>query len=188
MPRPHGYSAATVAHGASILAAHADRLTGPDGTPDAAGRDAVLGEIVRVLVQHTMETLRESREWQTYVALSVSVPVALSVSVRSLPEGRRERVAEALREAESHFIDAMTVLYSTSLTALGRRPRGDLTFRHVATAGSSLVEGLATRILIGNDVADTRALLPGVDGDPVEWHLAALGVRAVIDGMTEQVP
>lgn len=179
-PRPHGYSAATVAEGASILAAHADRLTGPDGAPDAAGRDAVLGEIVRVLVQHNMQTLRDSREWQTYVALSVSV--------RSLPEGRRERVAEALRDAESHFIDAMTVLYSTSLIALGRRPRGDLTFRHVATAGSSLVEGLATRILIGNDVADTRALLPGVDGDPVEWHLAALGVRAVIDGMTEQVP
>ena len=58
----------------------------------------------------------------------------------------------------------------------------------MATAGSSLVEGLAIRILIGSDVGDTRALLPGVAGDPVVWHLAALGVRAVIDGMTEQVP
>jgi AcrR family transcriptional regulator len=174
-----GYSPPAVAVARAILEENADRLVDAAGRPDPAGQEAVLREVIRRVLAVNVQDMTESTEWQTYMALSVSV--------RSLPEGRRERVREALHSAEARFIDEMSEVYTHALAALGRRPRQELTLRQVATAGASVVEGIVGRRLVGSADADTVILRPGLDGDPVEWCLAALAFLAMILEMTERV-
>ncbi|MCX6501374.1 MAG: TetR family transcriptional regulator [Microbacterium sp.] len=173
-----GYSPPTVEVAKSILVENADRLMDAAGRPDAAGQDAVLREVIRRVILVNVEDMTVSTEWQTYMALSVSV--------RSLPPGRRERVHNALHAAEARFITEMADVYGHAFEALGRRPRTGFTLRHVATAGASVVEGIVSRRLVGSADADATITRPGLDGGPVEWHLAAVAFLAMILEMTER--
>ncbi|WP_460772478.1 TetR/AcrR family transcriptional regulator [Microbacterium sp. GXF7504] len=173
-----GYSPPTVLAARRVLEEHADRLVDADGRPDPAGQDAVLREVVRQVLRINVDDMTVSTQWQTYMALSVSV--------RSLPAGRRERVHEALHAAEARFIDDMCAVYTQAFAALGRRPREGLTLRHVVTAGASVVEGIVSRRLVGSADADAIIVQPGIDGAPVEWHLAAVAFLALIMELTER--
>ena len=168
-----GWSPSTVDVATSVIAGNAHRMT------DATGRDAVMREVIRQVLRVNVDDMTVSTEWQTYMALTVSV--------RSLPPGRRERVRDALHAAETRFIDEMAGVYAQTLAAVGRRPRAGLTLRHLASAGASIVEGLVSRRLVGSEDADATFLLPGLDGEPVEWHLAALTFLAMVLEMTERV-
>jgi AcrR family transcriptional regulator len=174
-----GFSPSSVDAAKAILSQHSDRLVDAAGRPDSAGQEAVLREVVRRVIGITVEDMTVSTRWQTYMALSVSV--------RSLPAGRHERVREALHAAEARVIDEMSTVCADAFAALGRAPRADLTIRHVATAGAAVVEGIVSRRLVGSTDADAVVLRPGLDGQPVEWCLAALAFLALILEMTERV-
>lgn len=181
-PRPApavGYSTPTEQAAAHVFEQYADRLTDAEGNPDPEGQDAVLREAIRQVLRINIEDVTASREWQTYMALSVSV--------RSLPPGRRERVYEALHAAEARFIDEMCGLYQGALEATGRRPRQGVTLRQLVTVGASVVEGLASRRLVGSADADAIVMQPGIDGEPVEWHIAAVAFFTLLWDLTERV-
>ncbi len=174
-----GFSNATVETAMSVLAAHADRMRDAAGDPDPAGQEAVLAELVRRVLQVNIEDTTTSTQWQTYMALSVSV--------RSLPPGRRERVREALQEADARFIDEMAGVYRHVLSAVGRRPREGYTIQRIATICASLIEGLVARRLIGSADAAAVVTRPGLDGEPVEWPIGAVAFFALLQDMTERV-
>jgi AcrR family transcriptional regulator len=181
-PRPGasiGFSPSTARVAQQAIARHASRLTRADGTPDPDGAYAVLRETVRMTLPQNVDDTASSPEWQTFMALSASVP--------SLPPGRREKVTEALRVAETQFVEAMTAFYRDAFPMLGRRLRAGVEWRHLVTAGATIVEGIVSRRRMGAPVADDVILAPGIDGEPVEWTLAALAYLAVIDGFTEPV-
>jgi AcrR family transcriptional regulator len=178
--RPSGYSPSTTAAAREVIAQYGDRLRRPDGTRNPEGEYAVMREAVRVVLRHNADAMMDSTDWQTYMALSASV--------LSLPEGRRERVRQALRDSEEQFVDAMVEFYSSALGLLGRRLRRGIEWSHLVTAGAGIVEGVVSRRRIGAPVVDEIILAPGIDGEPVEWTLVALAYLAIIEGLTEPIP
>lgn len=172
-----GFSPETARVAHEVIVRHGHRLTRADGSRDPEGSYAVLREAVRVALPQNVEDTAASVEWQTFIALSASVP--------SLPPGRRERVAEALRAADEQFIGAMTDFYAPAFAQLGRRPRAGVQWRHVVTAGATIVEGMVSRRRLGTAIGDEIVIVPGIDGEPVEWTVAALAYLALIDGLTE---
>ncbi|MFG6404038.1 MULTISPECIES: TetR/AcrR family transcriptional regulator [unclassified Microbacterium] len=176
---PVGFSPATVAVAEQVLERYGDRVTRADGSRDPDGAYAVLREAIRVTLRQNVEETAESAEWQTFLALAASLP--------SLPPARRERVAEALRAAEAQFTEAMTEFYSVSFARLGRAPRDGVQWHQVVTAGASIVEGVVSRRRMGSPAAHEIVIAPGIDGEPVEWTLAALAYLAVVDGLTVAV-
>lgn len=169
-----------IANGMAVLAEHGSRLRRPDGTRDPDGEHAVFREIVRVVLAHNADAMRDSLDWQTYMALSASV--------LSLPAARRERVRTALRESEEEMMMAMVGFHAAALSAVGRRLLPGLDMRQLVTAGSSLIDGLVSRRRIGIPVVERMILEPGIDGEPVEWTLVARAYLSVVEGMTEPVP
>lgn len=178
--RPPGYSPSTTAAAQDVVEGNAARMFRPDGTRDPEGSDAVLREAVRVTLRHNVDAMMSSTDWQTFMALSASV--------QSLPPGRRERVTDALREADAQFTAAMAAFYAAALPNMGRRMKPGLDWHHLVTAGAGVVEGVVSRRRIGAPVVEEIILQPGLDGEPVEWTLAALGYLGVIEGMTERIP
>lgn len=177
---PLGFSAVTAAAAREVLARHEHRLRRADGTRDLAGEHAVLREAVRVVLAFNTEEFETSTEWHTFMALSASVD--------SLPPARRERVIEALRESEQHFIEGLAAFYAETLGELGRRMRAGLDWRHLVTAGSGMVEGIVSRRRFGAPVANEKLQLPGIDGEPVEWTLVAVAYLAMLENLTEPIP
>jgi AcrR family transcriptional regulator len=158
---------------------HAHRMRRADGSRDPEGTHAVIREAVRVTLRQNVEETMASTQWQTFLALAATVP--------SLPPGRRERVADALRLAEAQFREGMTDFYAAAFELMGLRPRPGVQWHHVVTAGAAIVEGVVSRRRMGSPIADEPILAPGIDGEPVEWTLAALAYLALIEGLTEQV-
>ncbi|WP_369045518.1 TetR/AcrR family transcriptional regulator [Sinomonas sp. P10A9] len=153
--------------------AHGSRL----GTP--AGRREVGREIIRLSVKKNYESVRTSTEWRTYIALSATVS--------SLDPTSRTAVVDALARAESRTTAARSAAFDQLLPLLGLKFRVGLDARQLATVAAAIVNGLAQRSLVNPEVVDTPVVLPGIDGDPVEWHLSAVGVMAVLDEMTEPI-
>lgn len=143
------------------------------------GRHAVLREAVRLGAKQNFEALVTSASWHTYTALTVALPTLL--------EEDRNRVQKALQKAEKHFIEQMALLYDELLPAVGRKTSGDFTTEQIAAAGAAVVEGLARRILVNPDVINKPISLPGIDGDLVDWHLAAVGFLAIVEAMSEPI-
>ena len=161
------------------IAAHAHRMYRSDGSRDPDGLHAVLREAVRVCLHQNVEDTASSEHWQMCLALAATLP--------SLPEGRRERVAEALRAFDLRFQRTMTEFYSTAFAPFGLRPKPGVEWRHIATAGGAIVEGVVTRRRMGSPARDEVIIAPGIDGEPVEWTIAALAYLAMIEGLTEPV-
>ncbi|MEV7692419.1 TetR family transcriptional regulator [Microbacterium sp. NPDC089189] len=175
-PHSLGYSPATTEIATEIFTRHTDRLVNPDGTPNPAGIMAVLQESVRVAIERNVADTTTSAEWKTYMALSVCVP--------SLPEEQQPRMRAALRASETQFLHEMATVYQGVLEAAGRRPAEGVTWMHIAAAGASLIEGIASKRLVGIDELEGVMMRPGLDGTPVEWELPALAFWAMLDGLT----
>lgn len=150
---------------------HADLLNTADG------RRAVVREAVRVGAKQNFDALVDSPAWRTYVALTVALP--------ELEEEAAARVRSSLERAEAHFISKMSEFYDGALGVVGLRPLPGVTTRQIAAAGAAVVEGLASRITSNADLISEKIMLPGIDGELVEWHLAALGFLGVVQVMTE---
>lgn len=177
---PLGQSPTMTAMIDTLTQTHADRMRHADGSRDLTGEHAVLREMVRVVAAHNAEEMMLSKEWVTFMALSASV--------ESLPEGRRERVIEALRDAEAGFTLEMAQFYENAFGPLGRRMRAGLGWQHLATAGASLVEGIVSRRRLGTPVAAETLMLPGLDDEPVAWTMVSVAYLAMVENLTEPVP
>ncbi|WP_237160162.1 TetR/AcrR family transcriptional regulator [Mycobacteroides abscessus] len=146
----------------------------------ADGRRAVLGEAARLAVRQNFEAVSQSLAWRTSTALAATLP--------ALEEGDRERLLAALRQAETHFIDKMAAFYEQMMPILGLRPKAPFDLRTFTATASSMIEGLISRSRTNPDVVNHTIMLPGIDGDFVEWHLSAIGYLAILDTMIETDP
>ncbi|QHF22813.1 TetR family transcriptional regulator [Rathayibacter sp. VKM Ac-2804] len=165
------FSPETIKAANLVLYANGHRM----GTQE--GRDAVLREAVRVGALRNYQDVLTSPSWKTYMALSVSLP--------GLEPSRRNAILEALQTVEVRFIQRMAEFYASLLKPFNRKVRSGCSLEQIAAAGSAVVEGLAQRHMLNPEIVDTPLMLSGLNGDLVEWHLAALGFWAVVDGMTE---
>lgn len=159
---------------ATVVDNYKDRLDTADG------RRSVLRETVRQGARRNFEAVSESLAWRTSSALSATLP--------ALEGEDRQRILAALTRAETQFIDRMADFYGEMMTILGLRFKAPFDAKTFAAAGSSIVEGLIGRGLTNQTIVNKPILLPGIDGEPVEWHLAAVGFLAIIDAMVEPDP
>lgn len=171
-----GYSPGTTAAATDVFARYGHLLADENGAPDGAGRSAVLREAVRVSLARNVADTTNSAEWRTFMALSVSV--------ESLPAAQQPRVRAALHAAESRFLAEMAELYRTLLEQLGRRPADGVTWLQIAAVGAAVVEGMASKRLVGVAEADGVVTRPGIDGEPVEWEITALAFAGMLEGLT----
>lgn len=144
---------------------------------DAEGRRRLLHETIRQAAERNFHAVLGSITWKTYTVLAVTVP--------TLAEPHRERVLATLREAETHFVERMSEFYESLMPVFRMRLKPGITMRQFAIAGAAAVEGLAERHPVTPDLVDARVRLPGLDGEPVSWHLAAIAFLGVVDVMTE---
>lgn len=170
----------SVAEVRRVLAENAHRMTDAAGRPDPAGGTVVLREAVRVALVRNFHDTMGSSEWKSYMALSVSV--------NSLPENRREVVGDVLRETDTVFLERMARFYEQIFAVVHRRPRPGVTYRQLVTAGASVVEGLVSRALIGSESFSDDMSGPGLDGDEVPWSLVATAFWALVEGLSEEIP
>jgi AcrR family transcriptional regulator len=144
------------------------------------GRRAVLEEAVRRGAQQNFEAVSKSLSWRT--------STALSATLQTLEGEDHDHIVEVLERTEQRFVDRMMDFYDQVLPVLGLRMKAPFDTKTLAVAGSSVVEGLIGRQLANQKIVDEPIRLPGIDGEPVDWHLAAVGFLAIVDAMTEPDP
>ncbi|MBT9605727.1 hypothetical protein [Microbacterium sp.] len=142
------------------------------------GRVAVLREVARVATRVNFEHFSGSVSWRSHVTL-----VATASSLADAEH--RERVASALQETERRFIDRTAEFYGTALASLGFSFYPGASAELLAGLGAAVVEGLAQRRLVNPDLVDTVISKPGIDGEPVEWHPAALGFWGILEALVD---
>lgn len=144
------------------------------------GRRAVLYEALRVGTQRNYQAISGSLKYQTITALLAALP--------ALECRQRDQIVAELRSVERFFTGRMVQFYQSFLPRVGFRMKPGLTEVHLATAGASIVEGMARRNATTPERVNTPILHPGIDGEPVEWHLAALTLTGVFEFMVEPIP
>jgi hypothetical protein len=145
------------------------------------GRVAVLREAVRVAGRMNFEHFSESVGWRTHVTLVTS---ASSLA----DEDTRSRLVQALQQTENMFIARTAEFYGAALSGLGFSFLPGASAELLAGLGAAVVEGLAQRRLVNPDLADTIIMKPGLDGELVEWHPAALGFWGILEGLVDLEP
>lgn len=155
-----------------VIAAHQDLLVTQEG------RIAVLREAVRVATRANFEHFSQSVAWRTHVTL-----IASASSLAN--DDNRDRLAGTLQETERRFIERTAEFYGGALQSLGFGFYEGASAELLAGLGAAVVEGLAQRRLVNPELADTMISKPGLDGEPVEWHPAALGFWGVLEGLVD---
>jgi AcrR family transcriptional regulator len=144
-----------------------------------AGRYRVLREAIRMAVHENFIAVRSSVQWKMLVAIRATID--------DMPDDdSRRRITQALTITEEHFIKKMAELYTRMLPVFNYRFRPGTSAQQLAISGAALVEGLAARSTSSADVVDLPIPGPGVDGDPVPWHLASLAFWAMLQAFAEQ--
>ncbi|MFC9437883.1 hypothetical protein [Nocardia sp. NPDC057030] len=171
----------TVAAAEEVLAKYAYLLRDDRGClqPDVEGRRRVLHEIIRRGVEYNFENTYQSRVWRTYSALAAALP-----SLRD--DGLHARARDVLAAADSRDIKRMAAFYTGMLAELGWRFRADFKPATFAAAAAAVINGLAVRTMMNPAAADPVSLAD-IEGKPVEWHPAAIGFLALLNGMTEPI-
>lgn len=142
------------------------------------GRVAVLREVARVATRVNFEHFSESVSWRSHVTLVASASSLADAT-------HRARVASALQETERRFIERTAEFYGSALSGLGFSFYPGASAELLAGLGAAVVEGMAQRRLVNPELADTIILKPGIDGEPVEWHPAAIGFWGVLEGLVD---
>lgn len=153
---------------------NAERL----GTVD--GRREVLREAIRLGTLRNYQMVCDSLQYRTTTALLAALP--------AFTDAQRRRVGDAVRSAEFFFADRMVNFYEAFLPRLGFRMRASFTERHLATAAASIVEGMSRRNSTTPEPVNTPVSYPGLDGEQVDWHMAALALLGVVEFMVEPIP
>ncbi|GAA2583063.1 TetR/AcrR family transcriptional regulator [Microbacterium binotii] len=175
-PHPIGYSAATIQIATEVFEQYSEHLVDATGAPDPVGVERVLQESVRRAIgQNVLDTMA-STEWKNYMALSVSVS--------SLPDDQQAEVRRALAASQTRFLSEIADIYQRVLARVEREPVPGVTWQQIAAAGASLIEGMASKRLVGIEGIDDVVLREGIDGEEVPWELPALAFWSLLMGLT----
>lgn len=142
------------------------------------GRVSVLREAVRVATRENFEYFSKSVSWRSHVTL-----VATASSL--VDAEHRGRVVAALQDTERRFIERTAEFYGDALARLGFSFYLGASAELLAGLGAAVVEGLAQRRLVNPDLVDTTIMKPGIDGELVEWHPAALGFWGIVEALVD---
>ncbi|WP_202862540.1 TetR/AcrR family transcriptional regulator [Antricoccus suffuscus] len=139
-------------------------------------------ELVRDTGQQDFQHINESREWRTYLALTVTFI--------GLPPGDlRDQIQEVLAESERAFTARIAASHRTIADLLGLRLRAgiDVTFETVGHLANAMMRGLIVKALATPSIATERVAgdLYGATGD---WSLASLGLISVVMTYLEPDP
>lgn len=148
-----------------------------DGTRDPEATRAVMREAIRRAVGNNFQVVSETSAWRTYGALTATLP--------SLDEDNRKVVQKALAQEEEYFIARMAGIYRDFMNTLHLKFKDGFTEEIVAGLAASLIGGMIGRALVNPRSASEKILLPGLNGESVEWHPSAVGFMALVDGMVE---
>jgi len=157
---------------ARVLHANAHRLA------TVEGRTAVTEEMLRLAGRRNFDALTASTAWRD--------AVALVATVHSVDDpAQREGLVRALKAGDERRTQIMAVQYSQLLALLGCGLQPGVTPEILARVGARVVEGFAQGQLRRPDLDVTTIMRPGLDGEPVPWHPAALALwgafRLLID-------
>ncbi|GAB19892.1 hypothetical protein GOEFS_096_00690 [Gordonia effusa NBRC 100432] len=144
------------------------------------GRHAVLAEAIRIAGERNFQALNESPTYRTVTALVAALP--------TFEDAQREKIAKALVDSEVYYPERVAQFYRMFLPVMGFRVREGISELQLAIASASVVEGMTRRGFTTPDVVATPVSYPGIDGEPVDWHLAALTLLGVIEFMVEPIP
>jgi AcrR family transcriptional regulator len=164
-------------------------------TATAAGRRALLCEVVRVTVARNYQAMTESTPWRLHMAL-----VATLGSTRS--GEARKKIAAVLEDAQSRSREEMVAVFGYLARTLGLRMRDPArTEEQMQLAGGLLVQCMALRnVQVQAAVGDTPEAAhvdmllnapvpgPGLDGEPAQWTLAAVAYLGVLDAFADLDP
>lgn len=165
----------------------------------ASGRHALLREAVRV---------GAGQNFRAQFSPQARIHTALMAAVRSSKNLHdRSNIAVAIEEAEMGSQKHITELIKFVMTTLGFRMRDrSMTVEQLQIIGASTLQGLAIRQDVSEAAAEqwrnthdadvdsphgsivNPVFRPGLDGQPVEWTLAALAYIGVVDGFVELDP
>lgn len=157
-----------------VIDEHRDRLA------TAEGRRAVLREAVRRAIERNVASVTTALSYRTFTALVATLP--------SLVGADQERILRLLRGIEQQFKSRLAAFYESLIPQLGLRFKPGFNGTMLALTGSSVIEGHISRQWTNPVIVNTPVLMPGITDEPVEWHVAAVGFLAVVDGMTEPDP
>jgi AcrR family transcriptional regulator len=171
-----------------ILADNKHRLAAPEG------RRAVFREVIRLAVARNYQALSGSPAWRLHTALVTTLG-----STRN--SAARERIVSALEEGQSRSRGSLVALWGHLSEVVGLRLRDPArTAEHMTLAGGLLVQSMALRnvqvqaIPGTGDAAKVDVLMnapipgPGLDGETVEWSLAAFAYLGILDAFVELDP
>ncbi|MGH3440015.1 MAG: TetR/AcrR family transcriptional regulator [Sciscionella sp.] len=146
-----------------------------------SGRRAVLREAVRQGAKQNFAAVLTSPHWRTYVALNATV--------NSIPDpDTKAELHATLCEADKSYICKMVAFYRGMGSVLGIRPPPSLRYEHFAAAGAAIVEGLVLRHVLNPELVVEDLTVPGPDGEPESWCLAALGFLGLTETLLEEDP
>ncbi|PPF45011.1 hypothetical protein C5E14_13175 [Rathayibacter sp. AY1A1] len=146
----------------------------------AAGRRRVAWETIRIGARANAESLRRSADWSSYNAL-----LACTFSMEEGPS--RDAVRATAKRIEGMLTRRMRDFYEETLQVFGGTMRPGFTTLQLAHLTAIVIDGLAHRGRLLDDDLDAPVTAPGLDGEPVEWTLAAWTIRSIVDGMLEPV-
>ncbi len=146
-----------------------------DGLATDDGRRDLMFELIRHGGQHDFETMRDSAEWRTYLALHATF---LGVADEAL----RADLASALAAAERSFLDRIAASWERLSAMLGFRIRPDagISFGTIASLLSADLRGHVLMALAGREIAEqtVEARLPGAP-DSATWSLPSLAAASI---------
>ena len=157
-----------------LIEEHTERL----GT--AAGRRAVLQEVVRRGVSHSFTGTARSLLWRSVTALTATLP--------ALEEADRARIQAALATSQAAIVGQIADFYQEILPVLGMRMKDGFEVGLFVATASSVVDGLMRRAVTNPDVVEYSITKPGLDGAPIEWKLPEIAFLAIVDAMIEADP
>jgi len=139
----------------------------------------LMREVIRVGCEANYESLHNSIFWRARIVMEGSIA---SQGDHADPEMLQE-----MAKSEAGAIDDFAALYEALGSEFNLRIRHPYTWRQIASASASLVEGIAIRDRFSDDVGSTmRRTGPG--GEEREWPLLGIGFEALVLAMTEPVP
>jgi AcrR family transcriptional regulator len=166
------------AHFAGLLRTTTDDVVGahPDLAETVEGRRALLRETVRRALRAMHDTLAGSSRWRTFRALSMSLA--------SFPPDERAVLQERLEAIQDEYLRLISAAYEELFATFRLRLVDDVSLINFSRTASSALEGIATGSAFGAPFPDETVERPGLDGEPVVWHLSAIGFLGLVDGMT----
>lgn len=176
-PATAAYDQGTVDLVVAVAQEHFDWLPTPDG------RRRLLVEMCRLGALRNFQTIHESNDWHTYIALHATL--------LSLPDNDfQEEMRAGLQRSEITFVRHMSEFYEQMSQLLGYRIRPAIPgagFDTVATLGAAVVEGLAIAVTARDVDSERFTADPFGTGEVADWSLAALGFTSIVLAMVEPV-